>query len=390
MIKVGFARGAFLNNYETQNYFFDPAKIKITGISSLFPIHNKFSFPTIKFLSLSDVPQIFPSHIPFLEPGIRAVSNRAIGDQQVLFGLEKVAKNFDIFHCGDPHYYYSYQLARLRKSNRIFSLIVTSWETIPFNNETIFQKKRIKYFVLQQADRFICHTDKARQVLVKEGVDTDKIISFRLGVDLGRFKPERRKKEKITLLFVGRLVEEKGILDAYKAYRFLVRDFKEEKQIPNFFICGEGYLHDRLTKIIREDGLQEKVKLVKADYLTIHKLYQKSDIFILPSKQSKTWEEQYGMALIEAMACGLPIVTTNSGAIGELVKDAGLLVSQSDTVSISKALRYLVKNRTVREKIGKMGRERAEHEFDRKKTAKIIESSYVSIYESNRNHSFKG
>ena len=62
----------------------------------------------------------------------------------MLFGLDKLSNKFDVFHTADPHYYYSYQLAKLRKKNLIKTLIATSWETIPFNNESIGKKKLIK------------------------------------------------------------------------------------------------------------------------------------------------------------------------------------------------------------------------------------------------------
>ena len=179
MIKVALVRGKYLNNFEGQNYIFNKKEIELTGISSLCPIHGNFPFPLIKLPSLADLGN---SRL------LKFVTNRTLGDGQILFGLEKLVDEFDIFHTADPHYYYSYQLAKLKERGLIKKLIVTSWEIIPFNNETVKKKKEIKRFVLKQADYFICYTNKAKECLIKEGVDERKIEVVRLGVDLDKFK----------------------------------------------------------------------------------------------------------------------------------------------------------------------------------------------------------
>ena len=126
MIDVCFVRGKYLNNFEGQNYLFKQNEIKFTAVSSLFPLNRHFPFSVKKLPSLAD--------FPFFGREIKYLSNRLLGDLQILYGLENIANKFDIFHTADPHYYYSYQLAKLRKRNLIKKLIVTSWETIPFNN----------------------------------------------------------------------------------------------------------------------------------------------------------------------------------------------------------------------------------------------------------------
>src|SRR5258708_1315102 len=136
MIRVAFVRGKYLNISEGQNFIFNSKDaVKLTGISSQKPLHDSLPFPTIKLTSLS---ANFEGRIP------RIVANRTIGDIQNLKGLEELASRFDAFHSADPHYYYSYQLARMRAQGRIKTLISTWCETIPFNNESTYAKKRIK------------------------------------------------------------------------------------------------------------------------------------------------------------------------------------------------------------------------------------------------------
>lgn len=378
MIRIAFVRGSYLNQFEGQNYILNEQRFQLVGISSKHPIHKKLPFLTIALSSIADF-----RGFPFL----KAITNRTLGDAQILFGLEKLRNKFDIFHTADPHYYYSYQLAKMRRRNLIRSLVVTSWETIPFNNETVTRKKFIKRFTLKHADLFLCYSEKAKMALVKEGIDEDKIEIVRLGVNLNKFKNEKSKikdkKNEIVILFVGRLVEEKGIMDLYEAFR-IIQNSKLKVQNYNLKlkIIGDGFLRNILDKLIGNDGLQSSISIEQKEYKNMPKVYQEADIFVLPSKTSKTWEEQYGMVLVEAMASGLPIIASQTGAIPEVVGDCGYLVEKGDVAGMTKQLINLINDAKLRGKIGRMGRVRAEKYFDRKKTAKKIEKIYENISSS--------
>ena len=372
MIKIALVRGAFLNNYEGQNYSLNTKNFRLTAISSLFPLENKFPFPVIKLLSLADIQKI-----RFLNLPLKFVSNRILGDSQILFGIEKYSRKFDIFHSADPHYYYTYQLAKLKKSQKIKKLIITSWETIPFNNEKTLAKRKIKYFSLAYGDLFLCHTEKAKQVLVKEGVDESKIKVIKLGVNVNQFKPLLKKQnQSLTILFVGRLVVEKGILDLLEAFINLKKQgFKELK----LEIVGQGVLEKKIKRKIKFFSFSDKIKILNKNYEDMPLIYQMADIFVLPSRKTKTWEEQYGMVLIEAMASGLSIIASKSGAIPENLGSCGLYFNEGDVNQLTKQLITLITNKNLRFKLGKMGRERAEKMFDCQKTAKKIEQIYTKL-----------
>jgi len=385
MIKICLVRGKYLNNFEGQNYLFGKNDIQLTAVSSLFPLNRNFPFPVKKLVS--------PVDFPLFGREIKYFANRLLGDSQFLIGLEQLAGRFDIFHAADAHYYYSYQLAKLRQKNLIKKLLLTSWETIPFNNESVYKKKQIKYFTLKNTDHFISHTDKAKNALIKEGIDNNKISMIRLGIDLTRFKPKIDKttrlrnfvkKNNITLLFVGRLVEEKGILDLYKAFKKISHFAKasRDKQNIKLKIIGDGPLKNKIQYLINKDKLTNSVSLEIKDYKEMSQVYQKADIFVLPAKRTKTWEEQYGMVLVEAMASGLPIVAYNTGAIAEIVEDAGILIREGDSEKLVTTINRLIEVGGLRVKLGKMGRRRAEVMFDAGKTAKKITEIYRRIVNS--------
>lgn len=379
MIKVAVVRGKYLNNFEMQSYPVKTREISITGISSYFPIHTFYPFPVNKLFSISDISSLpLIRSFPVVNKGIQYISNRAIGDSQILFWLEKYANMFDLFHAADPHYYYSYQLACLRKENKIKKLVVTSWETIPHNNETVKRKKNNKYFVYRYTDYFICYTNKAREVLIAEGVDKNKIEVITLGVNLSRFAPDRRNSNIITVLFVGRLVDEKGISDLYFSFKNAKNQIGEDYKL-HLRIIGEGPLNSKLHDWVKKDNLVEHVSIAKADYEHIDEEYRNADICVIPSRHTSTWEEQYGMVLVEALASGLPTVAYDSGVITEIVGDTGIVIPEGDTTILTDKIVSLIQNKELRHTLSLKARERAERIFDSRKTAERLSKIYQNI-----------
>ncbi len=364
MTKVAWVRGAYLNNFEGQNYCFEKKSgVELTGFSSLRPIDEKLCFPVIKLPSITDVINNRVS---------KYICNRLIGDTQILFGLEKYADKFDIFHTADPHYYYSYQLAKLRAQGKIKRLIVTSWETSPHNNESVMKKLEMKKYVIKMADLFLCYTNKAKESLITEGIVESKIRVVRLGVDLGKFRSKKVKvknlsqKSKVTLLFVGRLVDEKGVMDVIKTVN------KIKSLNLNLKVVGNGPLERKLR-------INNFVTIEKHSYSEMPDVYRSSDILVVPSKTTKTWEEQYGMVLVEAMASGLPIIAYNSGVISEIIGSSGILVEEGNINQLTNQILRLFEYSNNRIDLGLKARRRAEQFFDSRKTAQEIARMYREI-----------
>jgi glycosyltransferase involved in cell wall biosynthesis len=88
-----------------------------------------------------------------------------------------------------------------------------------------------------------------------------------------------------------------------------------------------------------------------------------ADIFCLPSLPRKYWQEQLGMVFLEAMACGKPIVSTLSGSIPEVVEDAGILVQPNDHTALYNALRNLLTDAALGERLRQKGMQRVESNF---------------------------
>ncbi len=359
-MKIFIIRGAFLNPFELQNFSSLKEKHDIQAVSSKFPISTKIDLPLIKLWSPTDLP------IPFKFPTL----NRLFVDAHKLIGLEKVIKGADIAHVAETYYGYTNQAILSKRRGLVKKIISTVWETIPHNNEGISGRKQFKKLARENIDHFIAVTSLARRALIKEGVHTDKITVIPVGVDLHKFKPKEQTKKKrdLNILCVSRLVPEKGVEDLLEAFLNISGN---DKNVHLTFI-GKGPSRQDLTGF-------KNVFVRKVPYSKMASEYSKADIFCLPSRATSTWEEQFGMALVEAMASGIPIVTTDTGAIREVCGDCALYAKPGDQESLKTNLEKLLYNEELRHKMAKISRQRAVLKYDRNKIVHQIVSLYEKV-----------
>lgn len=183
------------------------------------------------------------------------------------------------------------------------------------------------------------------------GIPSKKVSIVPDGVDRPPTVPVTREDHRLQFLFVGALTQRKGLEYLIDAMRKI-----EEKSII-LHIVGpiedETYFHC-LQNLVRQYKLENKVVFYgMVPQEELWRFYAKSDIFILPS----LWEG-FGIALLEAMAFGLPIVATRGGAIPDLVNDGenGLLVPPADSIALGSAITRLIKTPLLRERLGQNGR----------------------------------
>ena len=172
------------------------------------------------------------------------------------------------------------------------------------------------------------------------------------------------------VLFVGRLV-------AYKGVDVLLRAMRDVR--ARAVIVGDGPLRNELTALAAELDIADRVHFAgnaPADELTA--LYNACDLFVLPSV---TRAEAFGMVQIEAMSCGKPVISTDlpSGVPWvNLHGNTGLIVPPRDSAALAVALRTLLDDAGLRERMGRAGRQRVESEFS---IARLVEQT-TSLYSS--------
>ena len=366
---VAIVRGKFLNRYEMQ--FFEPLtdRFDITAFGSLAPYHDRFAFPVVKLPCPLDIPD-FPYKM--------AVLNRLCVDAHYLWGLEEKLKGFDLVHTAETYFHYTQQCLNAKKKGYVSKVIATVLENIPYNNEGIRGRRAFKKRAREELDHIIALTQKTKEALLTEGADPKKITVIGHFIDTGRFKPsEKKKTDKFTILFVGRLEEYKGVFDVLEAARILISDPELATYSLRLLFVGDGGEIREMRRMEQTLGMGRFVEHLVASYEKMPSVYQSADIFVAPSKPTPTWEEQYNTALLEAQASGLPIVTTNTGGIPENVGDAAVIVEPGDIQAITRAIKRFILDAKLRLLYAHKARKRAETVHD----ARIGADKLARLYE---------
>lgn len=247
-------------------------------------------------------------------------------------------------------------------------------------SEKAYQNKGYKT-LFKQCDLFLPMTEKEKQNLITLGCNPEKIEVHRMGVDLNKFDLSQLKPKSssnVKVITVGRLVEKKGIEYGIQAVAKVLKSYPNIK----YKIAGDGYLRDDLQNLIDRLDSNNQVEIIGAKTQEeVIELISESDLFLAPSVNSRDGDrEGLPVVLMEAMAYGLPVLSTFHSGIPELVEDgvSGFLVPERDVDGLASKLLYLLENRSKWDEMGKEGRRRVEHQHDIQK----LNNRLLSIFEN--------
>jgi alpha-maltose-1-phosphate synthase len=248
--------------------------------------------------------------------------------------------------------------------------VVTVWDTLPFNNEADPRRRALKERARAEARRFVVYTGKSRAVLQLEGVEPERIAFVTPGVDTEAFAPGGRNRsawgieeDAFVIFFVGWMLPRKGLPVLAQALAHWLRDAPPDRPVK-LLVAADGPGKTETESLFRQLQLMSHVRFAgSVSHENMPDLFRASDCFVLPSLPTPTWEEQFGMSLIEAMAAGVPSVSTYSGAIPEIASDAALLVPPGDFVALADALNRLERDPDLRRALSEASRRRALERF---------------------------
>ena len=209
--------------------------------------------------------------------------------------------------------------------------------------------------------------------------DRPPIVVVHHGVDLHRFSPAGQVTATPPLLVsVGRLVEKKGFADLLRA----LREVKHRGVPYHARISGDGPLYAELARLRDTLGLAAEVELRGAeDSDAVVAALRQATVFALTPRELPGGDRDgIPNVLVEAMACGLPVVTTTAGGIGELVRHDvnGLLAAPGDVSGIADALCHLLTHAASRARLGTTARRTVELGYDTDEAARRLEGVLVS------------
>ena len=223
----------------------------------------------------------------------------------------------------------------------------------------------------RRADAVLTTSDYCRAAIGRHyGVPSGRVRLIPEGIDLARWRrmlaTQPRTSDGATILCVARQYPRKHIADLLHALPTVRRAVPRARVV----IVGDGPEHKALRALADELGLGDAVHFLGSlpDEAQVARYYRQADVFCLPSVQ-----EGFGIAFLEAMAAGLPIVTTCAAAIPEVVPDAqaGLLVPPGNVTGLIAALIVLLKNPTQRAAYGTFGQRYVE-QYDWDRVAEIF------------------
>lgn len=223
----------------------------------------------------------------------------------------------------------------------------------------------IEFFSYKMADKIIVTSQKDKDFIIeRDKISKNKIMVIPNYVDTDAFRPLEVKKEERRVTFVGRLDEQKNLFSLIDAVKGL-----DSKLV----LIGKGPLEDALKEKVKEEGIKN---VVFTGVITNERLPEdlnKSEIFVLPSLY-----EGNPKTLLEAMACGLPVIGTDVDGIREVLrhKETGFLC-ESSADAIRDAITRLLEDEGLRERIG----ENARKEIEEKYSLKVLMGREMRVYE---------
>ena len=319
-------------------------------------------------------------------PGIRGAWQvwRMYGEAAKL-----VKRNPDlVLHCGHVN-----AAVAARKLKRRYGTPYLLWT---YALEIMDERLRASILpAMREADLVITISEFTSAFVASAGVPQSRIVKIRPGADPTHFRPGLDCRElaqrlgvfgKPTLLTVARIVK----ANRYKGHDVVLRALATVKRaVPDvaYVIVGEGDDLDYLDRLARECGVRENVIFagrVSDEELPL--LYNACDVFIMCSREDRSRRgilaEGFGIALVEASACGKPVIAGKSGGVPDAVQDGrtGLLVNPDDSEAVAAAIVKVLREPGVAKTMGENGRKWVESEMNWTRAADEFEQAMKKFF----------
>lgn len=232
----------------------------------------------------------------------------------------------------------------------------------------------LESYNLRRADYALAGNCEAEAVLRAKGYAGPVDVVPQFGVDPTVFAPadesSRKKAGPWAIGYVGRLVAEKGVETLLQAAAGLAVDGDWRLEF-----VGSGPLEGRLRRQAAELGVAGRVRFAgQVASVEMPVRLRALDVLVLPSLTRSNWKEQFGRALVEAMACGVPVIGSDSGEIPHVVGEAGLIFPEGDVEALRGCLARLATDARLRADLAARGRARVLAHYTQ---ARVAEATYA-------------
>jgi glycosyltransferase involved in cell wall biosynthesis len=281
----------------------------------------------------------------------------------------------DLIHLHDAHAHTMAWLSAVFFGNKT-PLILSRRVDFPVKNNWMSLRK----YNHPNIKRIVCVSKMIQQITAPSISDPSKLCTVYSGIDLNRFAnlpKERNLHTEYGLKEDQILVGNTSAIADHKDYFTFVDTAEKLLDISNryaFFIIGKGPDQAKVERYIQQKGLSEKIMLT-GFRKNVLSLLNELDVFLMTSKT-----EGLGTSLIDAMACGVPIVSTAAGGIPELIvnESTGLLSAIGNATELATQLHRLQNDEVLKQQLILAAKEKA-HTFSKEKTAQETHAIYLSV-----------
>ncbi len=240
----------------------------------------------------------------------------------------------------------------------------------------LYLKRRAQLY--QAASLVLCVSQFVREKALRKGAPPHKTLVHYIGIDIAGFTPDPAVARSDTVLFVGRLVENKGCQQLLRAMRLVQRVRPECRLV----IIGDGPLRPRLEQTARELDLHYVSFLSTQPAGVVRHWMSRARVLSVPSiTVASGVSEGFGMVFAEAQAMGLPVAGFATGGIPEAVVHGatGLLARERDTTALAHNIIALLSDRSMWERFSEAGQRRAREFFDIRRQTAALENIYRAV-----------
>jgi phosphatidylinositol alpha-1,6-mannosyltransferase len=286
----------------------------------------------------------------------KSVAAKELGLTAALLGQN--ASSFDAVVCLQ---WTSALLPALKRETRL-AIVCHGKEVMPLPRRAMRARveQLVRARVLARADHVIAVSAFTAEHAIAAGARIERTHVIHPGVDAAQYAAAAASKtlpgahDGPLMLTVARLVERKGIDTVLKA----LPEIAEQHPGVRYAIAGEGADRGRLDGLVAQLGLRERVEwLGYVSHAALGPLYASADLFVLPSRSipERADIEGFGLVLLEAQACGTPVIAARSGGMPDAVHDgvSGVLVPPSDPAALARAASALLADDDKRAEMGR-------------------------------------
>ncbi|WP_051236848.1 glycosyltransferase [Paenibacillus pinihumi] len=272
-------------------------------------------------------------------------------------------RDYDIIYC---HFGQNGNLGLFLKEKGLLSgKLVTTFHGFDMSAYIKSYGRNVYSRLLEKGDLFLPISRRWRTELVSMGCPEEKIAVHRMGIDPGQFtQSDKNGKGPARLLSIARLVEKKGLEYAIRAAAEAIRLGKDIR----YDIIGDGPQRGQLEQLIAESQTGDRIRLLgPKNHEEVKQLIAKADLFLAPSVTGADGDQEgIPVAIMEAMACGLPVLSTYHSGIPELVEDgvSGFLAPERNVEKLAQRIAELAEDPVRRSKMGEAGRRIVEQQYN--------------------------